>query len=105
MLISSLAFSGANIGFGTVKGIKVYNNATPKFTKVYLNSDATNMDVPECNGAATITHQNYASEPAALNQMISIVLAAYMSGKKIRLLSSDDNECEATFIAIQENYF
>lgn len=97
--------AGANIGHGTVKAIKVYSNASPKFTKIYLNLDASNVDLPECNYAATITHNKYENDKAALNQMMSIVLSAYMANKKIRLWTSDDTTCEANMVSIQESYF
>lgn len=97
--------AGGDIGLGTIKGIKVYNNTSLKYTKIYLNDNASHKTLQLCNGEGKITHKNYETEPESLNQMISIALAAYMGGKKVRIYAADDLTCEITFIAIQETYF
>lgn len=97
--------AGGDIGLGTIKGIKVYNNVPAKYTKIYLSEDASNKTLQSCSGEGIITHGNYATAPESLNQMISIALAAYMGGKKVRIHATDDATCEITFIAIQETYF
>ena len=100
-LLSTSTFA-ADIAFGTLKGIKVYDYANSKVTKLYFSDTATSKDVEGCNGVATITHS--VRSPDSLNQIMSLATAAYISGKKVRANSSGDT-CELDFLAIQESSF
>lgn len=100
-LLSTSIFA-AEIAFGTLKGIKVYDYTSTKKTDLYFSDNATSQNVEGCNGVATITHSLHSE--ASLNQMVSLAVAAYMSGKKVRANSSG-NTCELDFLAIQETLF
>ena len=98
-LFSTSIFAG-DIAFGTLKAIKVYDYPSSKVKKLYFSDDATFKLVEECDGIANITHSLHSE--MALNQMMSIALAGYMSGKKVRANFSEDT-CELDFFAIQES--
>ena len=100
-LISSSAFAG-DIAFGKLKGIKIYDYANSKVTNLHFDDSATSKSVEGCNGVATITHSLHPEE--STKQMMSIAIAAYMSGKKVRAASAG-NTCELDFLAMQETYF
>mgnify|MGYP000320628027 FL=1 len=91
-----------NIGHGTIKGIKVFDAPGKKQTYIFFD-DSANLMEEACNGAAIITHTLH--EPEAMQQMVSVALAAYMGGKKIRAYSYTDGSCETDMISIQELYF
>lgn len=90
-----------DIAFGTVKGIKVYDQSGSKVTRIVFSGDATHQN-EGCNGVATLTHSLRSEE--ALNQMLSIALAAYMGQKKIRAYSNNGT-CEADLLALQNSRF
>jgi hypothetical protein len=100
-LLSTPVFA-ADIAFGTLVGIKVYDYPASKVTNLYFADDATHKTVEGCNGVATITHN--ARSPEALSQIISLAMAAYMAGKKVRA-NSVNNTCELDFLALQESHF
>lgn len=101
-LSSPLATAGNTIALGTLKGIKVYDYSSSKVTKFYFSDESTSRDVSGCNGVANMTHSQRSE--TAINQIMSMALAAYMSGKKIRAYSSSDT-CELDFMALQESIF
>ncbi len=101
LFISQTVYAG-DIGFGSIKGIKVYDFDTSKVTKIYLSDSATNKDITTCEGVGSVTHSSRDADTR--KEIIGIALAAYASGKKVRLNSSKGS-CEADFIAIQESYF
>lgn len=102
VLFFSVSAQASNIAFGTLKGIKVYDYSGSKVTKLIFSDNATSQNVPGCNRIASITHSLHS--PDALDQFISVALAAYMAGKKVRAHSSKDT-CEMDFIALQESNF
>lgn len=104
LLISLLSFSASasNLAFGTLKGIKVYGQNSNKVTKLYFSDDAILQHVEGCKGVAHMTHSLHS--PDLLNQMMSLAIAAYMSGKKVRAWSTADT-CELDFLALQETSF
>jgi len=93
----------ADIGFGTIKGVKVYDFSNSKVTKIYLNDDATRKSEVSCNGIADITHS--AHDEATSQKMLSIALSAYMAGEKVRIYSEVAGSCEVSLISVQESYF
>lgn len=103
-LTSVLSWSAfaENIAFGTLEGIKVYDYANSKVTRLYFSDSATYQNVPDCNGVANITHSLHS--PEALDQFVSIAFSAYIAGRKVRAFSSNDT-CEVDFLAIQESFF
>lgn len=100
--LSSYRADAANIAFGFVTAIKVYDSSGNKLTKIHFASDATEQNVPGCNLVANITHSLHSE--TAIEQFVSIAMSAYIAGKKIRAYSFADT-CEADFIAIQETFF
>ena len=54
------------------------------------------------DGVATLTHSLRSEQ--AMDQMVSVALASYLSGSKVRAYSKDST-CEADFISIQDTYF
>lgn len=105
LILFSVSFSshGGDIAFGTLKGIKVYDYSSYKVTKLYFGSDATHLDESSCQGVADITHSLH--DDKTLNQMVSVALAAYMSGKKVRAYSQGSGSCEADLVTVQNTYF
>ena len=99
-LTSFQAIAGANIAFGKLKGIKIYEKE--KLTKIYFEDDATHKSVEFCEGVATITHAIH--DKAEIDRILSIALSAFAAGKKVRAYSTSST-CELDFIAIQETYF
>jgi hypothetical protein len=95
--------AAADIGFGTVKGIKVFDFSNRKVTKIYFSEDAIRRTESQCNGVADITHILH--DEATAQKMISVALSAYMAGKKIRAYSETSGSCEASLISVQETYF
>ncbi len=93
----------ADIGHGTIKGVKVYDFSNSKVTKIYLNDDATRKTEASCNGVADITHS--AHDEATAQKMLSIALSAYMAGKKVRVYSEVAGSCEVSLISVQDTYF
>lgn len=105
MFMSTLAYGNGDIGFGKIKGYKV-GNADENVFKVYLEDGYTNDDLG-CNGIVMIRFSDFegaSRDERRLDQMVSTVIAAYMAGKKVRFYSHKDN-CDATFVALQETRF
>ena len=100
-MLSCANVNASDIGLGTVKGIKVYDFGPDKSTKIFLSDDATHKVLENCNGTGSISHTR---DPDIRKKMVSIAMAAYMSGKKIRIYSSNAT-CEIDFIALQETRF
>jgi len=90
-----------DIGFGTIKGIKVGHGNIDQIA-VHLD-DGYTLNGRNCNGVIFVRKSDISSE--RMSQITSVLLAAYMAGKKIRLHSHLPTGCNATFIAIQESYF
>lgn len=101
LLLTFPAVAG-DIAFGALKGIKVYDQTAKKVTELHFVDDASSQSIEACNGVARITHSLHSE--VSLNQMVSLAVAAYMSGKKVRANSSGDT-CEIDFLAIQEMSF
>ncbi|WP_299494163.1 hypothetical protein [uncultured Shewanella sp.] len=101
-LLFTLPVVAGDIAFGTLKGIKVYDQSTKKVTELHFSDDAGLQKVEGCNGVARITHSLHSE--VSVNQMTSLAIAAYMSGKKVRANSAGDT-CEMDFLAIQETSF
>ncbi len=103
ILMSSIpAIAGQYIGFGTIKGYSIGANDANEIN-VYLNDGYTN-DAGNCNGAVKIKYSDYDGTPRSekrLDQMMSTILAAYVSGKKIRF-HSHKNNCDVTWVKLQE---
>ncbi len=93
------SFAG-NIGYGTIKGIKIGNGNADQVI-VYLNDGYTHDD-HSCSGAVII-EKSLMSE-TRFNLLHSYALSAYMANKKARFYSHSNN-CNATFIGLQEEYF
>lgn len=101
-LCSNFALADAkDIAHGRLKGIKVYDQATFKATKVYFDDQAKIFN-SDCEGVAIITHSKHSDK--GLEQITSLALSAYMAGKKVRAFSLKGT-CELDFLAIQESYF
>lgn len=101
-LCSTLALaSSKDIAHGRLKGIKVYDQATFKATKIYFDDQAKIYN-DDCDGVAIITHSKHSDK--GLDQITSLALSAYMAGKKVRAFSLKGT-CELDFLAIQESYF
>jgi hypothetical protein len=100
-LFTSVAFAGADIGYGDVVSIKNYDFNNAKLVKIHLKNATyknTNCDEGD-NTLGTLTFSQH--DEAFVNRTLSIAMAAYMGGKKVRLYS-DNGTCEIHFIALQE---
>ena len=91
-----------NIGFGKLVGVKVFGSDNNRMTKIFFDAGADKLDTP-CLRAATITHSLH--KPEEVQQMLSVALAGYMSGKRVRAYSYTDGSCEADMVSVQETYF
>ncbi len=101
-LISFAAYAN-NIAYGTLIGIKLYDFSNSKVTKIYFAADASHQSEESCQGVGTITYGQH--DEATVNQMLSIAMAGYLSGEKLRAYSQQDGSCEIDFISIQKTYF
>ncbi|QDO85866.1 hypothetical protein FM037_24665 [Shewanella psychropiezotolerans] len=97
---SSLVEAG-DIAFGTLKGVKVYGFANDQSIRLVFNSDATHLK-SDCNFVAKFTFSQH--DEAFIDRVLSVALAAYMSGQKVRVHAVSDT-CEGEFIAMQDSYF
>jgi len=104
LFLSLPAVAGKNIGFGTIKGYKIGNGDLDTVI-VYLN-EGYELDDGNCSGQVTIRFSDYGGSRSEkrVDQMMSTILAAYVSGKKIRFFSHKDN-CDVTFVALQEAHY
>ncbi len=114
IFVCTNAFAG-NIAYGTLMGVQVHDSAQGKITRIYFHGNDGDIEYDEttdCKGSipygekyvfANITHNQH--DIAALQQMTSVALAAYMSGKKVRAYSYTNNSCEVDMLSIQSAYF
>ena len=102
LLFASSAIAG-NIGFGTIKGVKVYDYSSSKVIKIYFSDDATLKENAACNGIAEITTASHPQE--TIDQWMSIALSAYYAERKIRAFSLDAASCEIDLLILQEAAF
>jgi hypothetical protein len=100
--IFSPVFAG-DIAFGTIKGIKVYDFPNSKVTKIFFNADASHQTESNCAGIAHISEGAHSA--LAAQNMLSIALSAFMSGKKVRAYSAVTGSCEVGLISIQDSYY
>ncbi len=101
ILFSNATMAG-DIGYGKLVGVKVFGSEDNRLTKIFFDASADKLDTP-CLRAATITHSLH--EPEEIKQMLSVALAGYMSGKKVRAYSYTDGSCEADMVSVQDTYF
>ncbi|MBQ4835745.1 MULTISPECIES: hypothetical protein [Pseudoalteromonas] len=105
-LSCSLNVFAGDIAFGKVVGTKVYDFSDNKSVKVYFEKGST-LGTSACKESerpfGVITYSK--KTEASVNHMLSVILAAQMSGKKMRIFSKADNSCEVDFVALQETYF
>lgn len=100
---TSFNVQAADIAYGTLTGVKLYDFSNSKLIKVYFAADATHKDEVSCNGVGTITYGQH--EDAVINQMLSIAMAGYLSGVKLRAYAEHSGSCEIDLITIQKTYF
>ena len=101
-VLSAPVYGGVNIGWGTIKGYKI-GDGDADTIRIWLNDDYTH-DAGNCNGIVTIKFSDFGGsgrDEKRIAHMMSTVLAAYMGGKKIRF-HSHKNNCDVTFVAMQE---
>ena len=96
----SINLSAGNIGFGTIKAIKVYNFNNDKRTRIFFDDDATHLNAGCANGAY-IMHTP--DNESFINKMMSVAISAYMANKKVRIYSNTST-CEADFISLEKTY-
>lgn len=102
LLIASFASTAVtDIGLGTLKGVKVYDFASSKEIRLYFGNDVQ-YEMAGCNKTATITYSKHSADK--MDHFLSLALAAYMSGKKVRLTSASDT-CEVSLMSLQESRF
>ncbi|MEC4726878.1 hypothetical protein HWQ46_15100 [Shewanella sp. D64] len=99
----SFTIQAADIAYGTLTGVKLYDFSNSKLIKVHFAADATHKDEVSCNGVGTITYGQH--EDAVINQMLSIAMAGYLSGVKLRAYAEHSGSCEIDLITIQKTYF
>ncbi|AOT07665.1 hypothetical protein [Pseudoalteromonas luteoviolacea] len=105
VMFSAAGFAG-DIAFGKVVGTKVYSFNDNKSVKVYFEL-AAKSSTPGCKeqgkpfGIITYSKKTEAS----VSHMLSVILAAQISGKQIRIYSQTDNSCEIDLVALQESYY
>ncbi|BDU40353.1 hypothetical protein [Vibrio nigripulchritudo] len=90
-----------DIGFGTLKWVKVYDFKTDKSLRIYFSDSATHLN-QDCKGVACFTFSRHSSE--FIDKVLSVAMAAQISGKKVRI-HSEEGSCEGAFIALQETRF
>lgn len=104
-MLYSTSFAG-DIAFGKVTGTKVYSFNDNKLRKVYFEQGAT-LDTPGCKeqerpfGIITYSKKSEAS----VSHMLSVILAAQMANKKVRIFSQSENGCEIDFVGLQDSYY
>lgn len=107
LLIVLLSLSGASqaadIAYGEVIGVKRYDFSYNKVIKVYFSQDATHKATESCKGIGTITTGKHTD--TVINQMLSIAMAGYLSGTKVRAYSQVSGSCEIDLISLQKSYF
>jgi hypothetical protein len=100
-----IAKSAAEIGYGTIHAIKHYNLSSTKAIKIYFKNDVSNYN-GACrsqnfiHGYLPITSQN----EKEVDRVLSIAMAAQLSGKKIRLYS-EASTCQISLISISDTNF
>lgn len=105
LLLVSVGSYAGDIGFGTVEGVKIYDFSSDDSIRVYLSSTSTHVNENCIAGAMIVGKISKAShEESVVDRMLSMLLAANMSGKKVRL-HSETSSCEIDYVAIQESYY
>lgn len=102
LIMACLNVQAANIGFGLVKGVKVYDMDGDKSVVIYLDDGAERKEIAGCGGVGRVTIALH--EKDVVDRITSVALAAYAAGKKVRLYSSQ-NTCEIDAVVMQESYF
>jgi hypothetical protein len=103
LLLIAAPVSAADIGFGTIKGIKVYDYSAYKVIRIHFSDDATHRDEAACQGVAAITSSLHSSE--AIQRMLAVALSAQTAGKKVRAYSNVAGSCEVEMLSVQDVYF
>lgn len=103
IFLSTSVVHAADIAYGEVIGIKRYDFSSSKVIKVYFAKDASNQATESCKGVGTITDGKHTD--AVINQMLSIAMAGYLSGKKVRAYSEVSGSCEINLISLQSSYY
>ena len=101
LCVVALNLYAGDIGFGTLKGVKLYDFGKNPRLLLIFNDDLQRAD-RSCAGQASFTFNEHS--PEVIDRTMSIALSAYMANKKVRVFSDRDS-CEANFISIQEAYF
>ncbi|GLX84519.1 hypothetical protein tloyanaT_07710 [Thalassotalea loyana] len=97
----NFSYAATDIGLGTLIAVKVYDLGTDKSIRVYFGNDVT-FENQSCLRVAKVTYNAHDKE--FVDRFLSVAMAAYMSGKKVRI-TSNTNDCEASLIALQETRF
>ena len=92
-----------DIAYGTLTGIKLYDFSNSKVIKVHFAASASHQSEASCKGVGTITYGQH--DDAVINQMLSVAMAGYMSGEKVRAYSRQNGSCEIDLITVQKTYF
>ncbi|MFA0813625.1 hypothetical protein [Microbulbifer epialgicus] len=101
-LQSFCAFASAgDIAYGTIDAVKVYDFEGQTVTKIIFSSDSSAQFEPSCNRTALITPSIHGEET---DRLISIALAGYMAGKKVRAHSRTEGSCEVGLLSLSETY-
>jgi hypothetical protein len=99
--MSNITLAATDIGLGTLKAVKVYDLGSDKSIRIYFNDDVIHEN-SVCSKNAKVTYSSHDKE--FVDRFLSVAMAAYMAGKKVRVTSNTD-DCEASFIALQETRF
>ncbi|KZN59026.1 hypothetical protein [Pseudoalteromonas luteoviolacea] len=107
VMLFSLDSMAADIALGNIRGLKVYDFDNNKSIRIYFEKNAIHTNSNACveQGYQTAIITVAKHDEATVDRMLSIVLAAQMANKKIRVASANANSCEVDFIALQESYF
>jgi len=105
LLFISLGSYAGDIGFGAVEGVKIYDFSNDESIRVFLSSTSTHVNADCIAGSMVVGKiSKEKHEQSVVDRMMSMVLAANMSGKKVRLYS-ETASCEIDFVAIQKSYY
>ncbi|WP_020412916.1 hypothetical protein [Microbulbifer variabilis] len=95
-----LATAG-DIAYGTLDAVKVYVFEGEKVTRLIFSEDSKAQIEPSCNRIAKITHSLHGEDT---EKLLSIALAGYMAGKKVRAHSYTEGSCEVGLLSLSETY-
>jgi hypothetical protein len=105
LLFISLGSYAGDIGFGTVEGIKIYDFSNDESIRVFLSSTSTHVNADCIVGSMVVGKiSKVKHDQSVIDRMMSMVLTANISEKKVRLHSAT-NSCEIDFVAIQKSYY